>query len=242
MIKRAPRPNHGFLILRNDVARDKRLSYLARGLLAAILSRPDNWTVSAERLAAETDANEGIKSIRRALRELETVGYLVRRRVKDATTGRFSWEQTIYDTARNGCPSLSISPKPSDGNPPDGEGPSKEEPRRRTEEEDEQSRVGSGRSAPYDDGDDEPVDAETITGWRAEDRDLFAAHVGAVLTSDGSAYTAGKFTTAQFYNLFRKGQRQIRWPGRYLNSLNDADPTYGVEDWLLNLGLSRVEA
>lgn len=98
-IRRAPRPEAGFTIIDNDVLRDARLSFRARGLLASVLSRPDNWTVSADRLAHE--ASEGRAAILTAMKELEAVGYLVRLRHQNAS-GRWETEVVFYDTPQTG--------------------------------------------------------------------------------------------------------------------------------------------
>ena len=57
-IIRAPRPDSGFLIVANDVVRDSRLSYRARGTLLSILSRPDDWRTDAEQLVREAPGRE----------------------------------------------------------------------------------------------------------------------------------------------------------------------------------------
>lgn len=103
MIRRAPRPTHSFVVIRNEVARDSRLSYRARGLLVAILSRPDNWTVRAEALAVE--GLEGRDAIRTALTELEAAGYLQRTKLQDGD-GKWYWESMVFDM-----------PQPETGNP-----------------------------------------------------------------------------------------------------------------------------
>ena len=93
MIVRAPRPDR-YAIIGNDVLRDKRLSFRARGVLTYLLSMPDNWQTSSERIAKES--TEGRDAIRAALRELESAGYLVRRRYQD-DAGRWKTELLIWD-------------------------------------------------------------------------------------------------------------------------------------------------
>jgi len=95
MIRRAPRPDSHYTILRNDVLRDSRLSYRARGLLAAILSRPDDWRVTRDQLASE--GREGRDAVGSALNELEECGYLRRVRVQ-ARSGVWSTQLDVHDT------------------------------------------------------------------------------------------------------------------------------------------------
>lgn len=94
MIRRSERPDGHYTVIRNHVLRDSRLSFRARGVLCALLSRPDNWTVRAEQLAAE--AQEGRDAVRAALRELREYGYirLEKHRLAD---GRLVTEQVVYD-------------------------------------------------------------------------------------------------------------------------------------------------
>lgn len=105
-IIRAPRPESGFVQIRNEVARDTRLSYKARGILLEILSRPDNWQTSADALAAT--GPDGRTAVLSGLRELREAGYLETVKQRDEE-GRFSTISIIYDT-----PQIE---RPESGNP-----------------------------------------------------------------------------------------------------------------------------
>lgn len=109
MIIRAARPEAHFVMIRNAVARDENLSFRARGVLVAILSRPDDWSISAENLARE--GQESVKMIYRVLKELENAGYVRRRRVRNAQ-GQLRTETLVYDE-----PQEPTGQKPTVGEP-----------------------------------------------------------------------------------------------------------------------------
>lgn len=251
MIKRAPKPDHSFLIIRNAVVRDAELSYRASGLLGDILSRPDNWVVSAERLAAARPKKEGVKAIRTALKELETAGYLKRVRAQGAD-GKFSWSQAFFDVPQHDEAPTDVSaghtesPKPPDGFPPDGYGPSKEVPRQRTDEEDvlnctTSARFArSGAGAQNDQKIDDPwavnsprspshdnVNTAKPVSWRDEDRTLFRSIVGDRLRTAGGRWGTGQTHAADaFYDAYRQVANsrkgtRYEWPGRVLQKILD---------------------
>lgn len=240
MIKRAAKAPGGYQILYNDTARDRRLSFRARGVLAAILSRPDNWTVNAERLAAETDSAEGVGSVRTALRELEAAGYLVRRKVRGAD-GRYTWVQEVYDLAQSdGSVSAggTISPSATygsarDGKPSDGKATSIEVPRRTTEEENVLYSV-----TPKSRDDAETQSDETFEDWRSADRILFHELIGPTMeASETSSWTAGAYTADAWYTAFHKGtglDQPMKWPGKWLKR---ADERGELDSWLSTMGL-----
>ena len=99
----------GYVHVPNDVALDDRLSYRALGLLLFMLSRPDGWAYSRDRLCRgpELDGAEGRPRIRggregreavaSALRELTAAGYYraVRQQVE---RGRYVMVTEVTDT------------------------------------------------------------------------------------------------------------------------------------------------
>lgn len=95
MIRRTATGTSGFM-LRYTAAQDPRLSYRARGVLAAVLSRPQDWRTSAEQLAQE--GTEGRDAIRAALDELVAAGYLRRERYRSSGGRVWGYEWDISDT------------------------------------------------------------------------------------------------------------------------------------------------
>lgn len=85
-IKRGKRDSH-FTILKNEVLRDKRLSYKARGLLAYMLSFDDDWTFYTATLINHSE-KDGKDSINTGLKELINFGYLIKEQKRD-NEGRF---------------------------------------------------------------------------------------------------------------------------------------------------------
>jgi hypothetical protein len=97
VIRRAPRPEGNFTVLHNHVLRDARLSFKARGLLAYILSMPDNFRFTAELLTR--NAPDGRAAVMSGLRELRDAGYLTVRR-EQTSDGRWRTTSTIHDCAQ----------------------------------------------------------------------------------------------------------------------------------------------
>lgn len=97
MIRRAPRPEGNFTVLHNHVLRDPRLSYKARGLLAYILSMPDNFRFTVELLTRTSP--DGRQSVISGMRELRDTGYLTIRKIQ-SSDGRWRTESTIHDCAQ----------------------------------------------------------------------------------------------------------------------------------------------
>lgn len=112
-IIRSPRPDTGWTVLGNDVLRDARLSYRARGVLASILSRPDNWRTTADALSRE--GREGREAIRTALLELVEFGYMARSKER-TPDGRIRTVTVVFDTPTgNGLPGAGLPDAGSSG-------------------------------------------------------------------------------------------------------------------------------
>lgn len=94
MIIRSPRPTSHFSTFSNAIIRDQRLSYRARGILLDILSRPDNWTVTADSLAKS--GKEGRAAVLAALSELRETGYMVTTK-RQKENGQFETSSVVFD-------------------------------------------------------------------------------------------------------------------------------------------------
>lgn len=84
-----------YVVVPNSVARDSRLSFLARGLLVMLLSLPPEWHVTVDQLAAFNPDSRG--ALRSAMRSLRDLGYvvLITERGPDGRTRR---HLEVYDT------------------------------------------------------------------------------------------------------------------------------------------------
>jgi hypothetical protein len=94
-------PEARFTIIPDETLRDPRLSYLARGLLGEILSRPDDWVTSADSIwhrarSERGGKGEGRDALRAAFAELAAAGYLHRERHR-ARRGRITTVLHVFD-------------------------------------------------------------------------------------------------------------------------------------------------
>lgn len=91
--------NRDYSVINNTGLRDVRLSFGARGVLAYLLTKPDNWQMQVEDLIRQSP--QGEHAVRGMLRELKRFGYLKRER-HAGKGGRFEWQTTIYEVPRAG--------------------------------------------------------------------------------------------------------------------------------------------
>lgn len=86
-----------YVSINNEPLRDSSLSWAARGVLAYLLSQPDNWVANTDHLVSQGQG--GRYQILGILRELEKAGYLHREKKRSAA-GKWEWTNTIFETAR----------------------------------------------------------------------------------------------------------------------------------------------
>lgn len=95
-----------FVVIDKTGIIDPRLSFKAKGLLAYLLGKPDDWTINYRQLVKV--GPDGKASVLAGLKELEKAQYLQRLRVN--TSEGFRWEQVLYETP--------MGRKPEHGKPP----------------------------------------------------------------------------------------------------------------------------
>lgn len=85
-----------YSVIHNTPLRDENLSWRAKGLLAYMLSLPDDWTFHVTELSQHAKDSEKITTS--TLKELKAAGYLKRYPVQDPETGKIShWETAVYE-------------------------------------------------------------------------------------------------------------------------------------------------
>ncbi|ALQ68210.1 DnaD domain protein [Bacillus thuringiensis] len=84
-----------YTTINNTGLRDERLSWKAKGILAYILSLPDDWVFYMEEIS--THAKDGIDSLRVGMKELKKYGYVRRFPVKNEKGKITNWETIIYE-------------------------------------------------------------------------------------------------------------------------------------------------
>lgn len=87
--------NKNYSVVNNAGLRDERLSWKAKGILAYILTLPDDWVFYREELA--THAKDGLDSLRSGMKELKEYGYLLRLPIRNDNNKIVSWETVIHE-------------------------------------------------------------------------------------------------------------------------------------------------
>ena len=84
-----------YFLMNNTGINDKNLSFKAKGLLAYLISKPDNWYINYRDLSSSS--LNGIKSIRSAVRELISFGYITLAQFRQ-DDGKFAYcDYIVYE-------------------------------------------------------------------------------------------------------------------------------------------------
>lgn len=95
VIRVRKRPNN-FVMIDKTFLEDERLSFKAKGILAYLLSKPDNWKVIVGNLVKFS--KDGKSAVYAGLKELKECGYYVKTPIRNEDGTRISrWESTVYE-------------------------------------------------------------------------------------------------------------------------------------------------
>lgn len=101
-----------YTVMSNHHFKNKNLSLKAKGLLSLMLSLPDDWNYSIKGLV--TLNKDGRDSVMAALKELESEGYIARRRLRNVKGQVADTEYIISETPMSDFPTQE---KPTQDNP-----------------------------------------------------------------------------------------------------------------------------
>jgi hypothetical protein len=86
-----------FVVMDKTGLEDPRLGFRTKGLLAYLLTKPDDWSIAYRQL--EKVGPDGKTAVLKALSELEQNGYLTRERRH--VDGRYDWIQVLHEVPHN---------------------------------------------------------------------------------------------------------------------------------------------
>ena len=95
MLIRTHKERGDYFMMHKQPINNQELSWKAKGMLAYLMSKPTNWEIRTADLIKK--ATDGEDAVRAGLNELETAGYIVRKRENDAQ-GHIQWVCIVYET------------------------------------------------------------------------------------------------------------------------------------------------
>ena len=101
----------------NNLLNNPEISFKAKGLFAYLNSKPEDWDFSIQSISVQN--KEGKDSIAAAIKELEAMGYLLRRKYQDSL-GQFHIEYILSETPFSENP---VTENPVTENTDDGKHP-----------------------------------------------------------------------------------------------------------------------
>ncbi|MFW5800117.1 MAG: DnaD domain protein [Spirochaetota bacterium] len=90
--------NQDYVVMNKTGLADPDLSFKAKGILAFLLSKPDNWKCRRKHLAKV--GPDGITAVRTGLKELREKGYLESKAIRDEEGKIKEWESIIREVPK----------------------------------------------------------------------------------------------------------------------------------------------
>lgn len=84
-----------YAMLDKTFLNDVRLSWQAKGMLAYLLSLPDDWKIHEAEI--QTHSNDGIKCTGSCIKELIDKGYIKRERIRNNSKQFAGYEYSVYE-------------------------------------------------------------------------------------------------------------------------------------------------
>jgi hypothetical protein len=241
---RVRRPRH-YTSIPNDTLRDTKLGLKATGLLALMLSYPDDWEFNQAHLVGLKA--DGLTAIRAAIKELEAAGYLARTPRREPETGRMEgYDWAVTDTSSHAtAPAIptrltGVQETHHPVNPMAGEpAPTKTE-RPTKNERHEQPSVGEADEAAAKTEEpkrEEPeLSAQIVEIWNAGCGQLTKARVLSAPAEKLIRAEAKRHGRDEFVQLFRAGLPAVRdddyWLGNRAKRPRRHAPPYGLINYL----------
>lgn len=110
-IFRIQKKRNNFVMMDKGFLDDDRLSYKAKGILAYLLSKPDNWVVVIKDLM--NHAKDGRDSIYSGLKELKECGYYSKTPVRNEKGVVTHWDSVIYEVPEENPENTASYPLPA---------------------------------------------------------------------------------------------------------------------------------
>lgn len=101
-----------YLMMNKEPLNNANLSWKAKGLLTYLLSLPDDWKIYEEEISKH--AKDGKDSLKSAIKELITNGYIERERIRNSSGQLKGYAYCVYEVPNHNGKSI-------DGNSNDGE-------------------------------------------------------------------------------------------------------------------------
>lgn len=90
--------NNNYVVMNRTALNDKRLSWKAKGIMAYLLSMPDDWVFYMEEL--QSHSTDGKASFQSGFKELKDCGYVERRPVREGQRIK-EWETIVHEIPVN---------------------------------------------------------------------------------------------------------------------------------------------